>query len=45
MGISGVDTGGTRGGLEAVVEPDDLERRDWVEGESSQTASREIVQG
>ena len=43
MGIGGVDTDGTRGGLEAVAEPDDLERRDRVEGESSQTAGREIV--
>ena len=37
--------GGTRCGLDGVVDPNYLEPRDWVEGESSQATAREIVQG
>ena len=44
-GVGGVDRGGIGGGLNAVVDPDRLEPRDRVEGESSWAAGREIVQG
>jgi len=36
---------GTGDGLNDVVEPDDLERRDGVEGESSRAGGGEIVHG
>ena len=44
-GTNNVDRGGMGGGLNAVVDPDHLEPRDRVEGESSWAAGREIVQG
>lgn len=43
-GVFDVQTGGIGGSLDGVVDPDDLEARDRLEGESSRAGSGEIVQ-
>ena len=45
MGIGDDEGGGTRRGLNRIVDPDYSEPRDRIEGESSRATAREIVQG
>ena len=44
-GIGDVETSGVGDRLNDVVESDDLERRDGVEGESSRSGGRKVVHG
>ena len=43
MGVADIDSDGIRGGLIGVFEPNDLEARDRVEGESPRASGGEIV--
>lgn len=43
MGVADVNSDGIGDGLIGVVEPNDLEARDWVEGENPRASGGEIV--